>query len=336
MATTGDIIEPQPWAALGLGRQQLIFVGGKGGVGKTTTAATLGLMAADQGCNCLVVSTDPAHSLGDIFGQSLGDRDRQLLPHLWGLEIDPEAEADRYIGTVKQNLRNWVKPHLYSEVDRQMDLTRLAPGTLEAALLERLSQLMDDGLQRYDRIIFDTAPTGHTLRLLSLPQLMAAWTDGLLSRRQRSADLGRMFRQVGDSQALLPEPPPQDWRTEQIRQILTERQRRFYRARRLLLDPTMTAFLLVLIPEKLPILESQKALAALRQGQIPVAALVINRVLPETASGDFFETRRHQEAAYLRQIQRDFRQLPHFQVPFFAKDVQGVEALRQITQYLAT
>jgi len=98
----------------------------------------------------------------------------------------------------------------------------------------------------------------------------------------------------------------------------------------------MTAFLLVLIPEKLPILESQKALAALRQGQIPVAALVINRVLPETASGDFFETRRHQEAAYLRQIQRDFRQLPHFQVPFFAKDVQGVEALRQITQYLAT
>ncbi|TVP67075.1 MAG: ArsA family ATPase [Leptolyngbya sp. LCM1.Bin17] len=336
MATTGDIISAQPWAALGLGRQRLIFVGGKGGVGKTTTAATLGLMAADQGCHCLIVSTDPAHSLGDIFGQSLGDREQQLLPHLWGVEIDPEAEADRYIGTVKQNLRNWVKPHLYSEVNRQMDLTRLAPGTLEAALLERLSHLMDDGLERYDRIIFDTAPTGHTLRLLSLPQLMAAWTDGLLRRRQQSADLSQRFRQLGDNQDLLPKSPSQDWRTEQIHQILSDRQRRFYRARRLLLDPAMTAFLLVLIPEKLPILESKKAWEALRQGQVPVAALVINRVLPKTALGDFFETRRAQEAEYLRQIQQDFRQLPQFQVPFFAKDVQGIEALRQITQFLTT
>lgn len=320
----------QPWGALGLSQQRLIFVGGKGGVGKTTTAATLGLMAADQGDNCLVVSTDPAHSLGDMFGQALGDRERPLQPHLWGLEIDPQGEADRYIGTVKQNLRNLVKPHLYGEVDRQMDLTRLAPGTLEAALLERLSQLMDQGLDRYDRIIFDTAPTGHTLRLLALPQLMAAWTDGLLSRRQRSAELGQMFRQLGDQRELISQPSPPDWRTEQIRQILSERQRRFYQARRLLLDPTMTAFLLVLIPEKLPILESKKALETLEQGKVPVAAAVVNRVLPATATGEFLATRRLQEAEYLAEIQREFRQLPQFQVPFFPRDVQGVTALRQI------
>ncbi len=327
------IVKPG-WRALGLGHQRLIFVGGKGGVGKTTTAAALSLMAAQQGRRCLVVSTDPAHSLGDSFAQPLGDQARQIAPNLWGLEIDSQREADRYLATVQQNLRSLVKPALFDEMDRQMNLARLAPGTVEAALLERMSVLMGEELSHYDTIVFDTAPTGHTLRLLSLPQVMAAWVEGLLRGRGRAASLNSMFRQLGDGEALLPEQA-EDPRTAKIRQILSDRQRRLSRASRLLLEPQTTAFVLVLIPEKLPILESQKALEALQKNQVPVAALVVNRVLPEAPLGDFFETRRHQEAAYLQEIQTKFRRLPRFQVPLFAKDVQGVEMLNQMAQYFA-
>ena len=87
-------------------------------------------------------------------------------------------------------MKRLVHPRLFGEIDRQLDLARMAPGTMEAALLERVAEIMTRAGRDYDRVIFDTAPTGHTVRLLSLPDIMAAWTDGLLGHRERSARLG--------------------------------------------------------------------------------------------------------------------------------------------------
>ena len=183
-------IEPMTATLRDLFEHHLIFVGGKGGVGKTTTAAAIGLAAAEEGQTCLLVSTDPAHSLGDIFETAIGDRRTQLVDRVWGLEIDPDAEATRHIETVKSQMKQLVHPRLYDEIDRQLDLTSYAPGASEAALLERVAELMGDGGIGFDLVIFDTAPSGHTVRLLSLPEVMGAWTDGLLRHRERSSRLG--------------------------------------------------------------------------------------------------------------------------------------------------
>jgi arsenite-transporting ATPase len=209
--------------------RRILFVGGKGGVGKTTTAAALGLQAAGRGRRCLVVSMDPAHSLGDIFEQPIGNREIALAEGLWGLEIDPDAAADQHIATVKETMRSLVRPALYSEIERQMTLARLAPGSTEAAMLERMSELMVEAPGRYDLIIFDTAPTGHTLRLLSLPEIMSAWTDGLLKHRERSDKLGEVFGRLGgkrspakgdDLSYLAEDAPGENDRDSRIRQIL--------------------------------------------------------------------------------------------------------------------
>jgi len=324
---------------LPLGRQSIVFVGGKGGVGKTTVAAAMAVAAADRGDACLLVSTDPAHSIGDLFGTRVGDREREILPNLTALEIDPEAQVERHLEAVARTLREFVRPEMYHEIDRHLQLTRLSPGAVEAAMLERVAAVMSESDGRYRRVIFDTAPTGHTLRLLSLPEIMSTWMDGLLRQQDRSEDKARALERLertGDDLSYVDDgrEAPADQRAQRIRETLLERRRTFARARRLLLDPARCAFVLVVIPEKLPILESRKALDVLRRFEVPVAGLVVNRVLPQTPLGEFLERRRGQEAEYLREIAREFADIPRVDVPLQPRDVHGVDALRELAATL--
>lgn len=323
--------------------RRILYVGGKGGVGKTTVAASIALRFADSGQRCLVVSTDPAHSLGDVFQTDIGPQPRELAPGLRGLELDPDARLDQYLTEVKTSMKQLVHPDMYHEIDRQVELARSSPGAVEAAMLERMSELMvaEDG--DYDVVVFDTAPTGQTLRLLSLPEIMAAWTEGLLRHRERSDEMaevvGRLSAQKkhGDDLSHFQEHSETasgDDRFAQIRTTLLRRRRLFHRARRLLLDARTTAFVLVLIPERLPVLETAKAVASLKQFKIPVAGIVVNRILPAGSLGPFLEERRVQERHYLEQIGDRFRDLPQVRVPLFAKDVGGLDALREVAAHL--
>ena len=316
----------------------LVFVGGKGGVGKTTIAAAAALAGADSGRRCLLVSTDPAHSLGDIFEREVGPRPRQLVPGLWGLEIDPDAEAARHVAAVKTQMKALVHPRLYDEIDRQLDLSRYAPGAVEAALLERIAALMGDGGAEYDVIIFDTAPSGHTVRLLSLPEVMGAWMDGLLRRRERAGKLSSALKRLGggdvkgDELSLLDEArdQPPDSRDARIHDRLQARRRTFLVARERLTDAGTTAFLLVVNTDKLSILESRRVAGLLDRFDVGVWGIVVNRVLPEDAGGAFLDARRAQEHVYRQEIDGAFADLPRVAVPLLTSDVRGAAALRRI------
>jgi arsenite-transporting ATPase len=318
--------------------RRIIFVGGKGGVGKTTTAGALALMAADAGRATLLVSTDPAHSLGDVFDMQVGNQETSLGPNLSGLEIDPEAEAESHIATVKMSMKSLVAPKMYAEIDRQLEFARHSPGTMEAALLERMADLMAESKSRFDLLIFDTAPSGHTIRLLSLPELMAAWTDGMLGHRDRSKRLGELLKLFGskhlkeDELGMMdgPQDEPDDGRDSQIQDILLNRRRKFHRARELLTDPAVTAFLPVLTAERLPILESEKTLDLLKKFDVPVAGMIVNRLIPPDAEGEFLRERRLQEDEYRKEIDQTFSELQRVYLPLLSHDVHGVDTLRKI------
>ena len=318
--------------------RRLLFVGGKGGVGKTTAAAALALVAAERDRRCLLVSTDPAHSLADLFGRPIGHRDTALAASLWALEIDPDRQADEHLKTVKARMRRLVHPRSFAEIDRQLDLARQAPGTMEAAMLERVAEVMAFAGDKYDQVIFDTAPTGHTVRLLSLPEVMAAWTDGLLGHRQRSARLGSALRHLGsgrvkgDDLSLMDAASDHDEgsRDAQLNELLQTRRRKFVRARELLLDANVSAFLLVLNPDRLSVLESVKAHDVLTRFSVPVTGLVVNRVLPSDADGTFLDARRRQETHYLAQIDQVFSRLPRVRVPLLPDEVHDMETLRRL------
>lgn len=324
--------------------RRLLWVGGKGGVGKTTVAASLAVLAASRGKRVLVVSTDPAHSLGDVFDRQLGDTPRRLLPNLDAMEIDPDREVEAHLARVVAQMRRQAAPEMMQELERQMRLTRQSPGTQEAALLERLARLMVDDEAPYDVIIFDTAPTGHTLRLLTLPEAMAAWTDGLLAHNRKSAELGKVLEHLtpkrGRDVATPFDDPTQDpledldERTRDVASTLIERRRLFHQARRRIEDENACSFLFVMTPERLPILETDRAVKALAEVRIPVAGVLINRVIPADADGEFLAARRQQEATYLARIEQHFRHLPRPVLPWLPTDVQGIEVLEQLAAQL--
>ena len=179
--------------------RRVLFLGGKGGVGKTTIASAVALDAARSGRRVLVVSTDPAHNLGHLWERRIGDRVTPLADGagggaVHGIEIDPDATTDQHLRDVATTLKRLMPRTLHGEVDKHMDLSRRSPGTHEAAVLERMTELVERGREEFDLVVLDTAPSGHTARLMALPEEMTAWTDGLLARREKSARLGAARR----------------------------------------------------------------------------------------------------------------------------------------------
>ncbi|WP_458735836.1 ArsA family ATPase [Zobellella taiwanensis] len=324
--------------------KRVLLVGGKGGVGKTTVSSALALLAAGRGKRCLLVSTDPAHSLADAFGREIGDNITRLAPNLDGLELDPDREVEQHLHKVLTQLKRFTRPEMYGEVERQIRLTRQSPGAQEAALLERIARVIEEGMQSHDLIVFDTAPTGHTLRLLSLPEAMAAWTQGLLRSNQRSEKLGEVLGHLTpkagrDIDSPFDDPREHetaglDDRSKAITETLLARQRLFQRTRRVLTDAQQSALLFVLTPEKLPILETGRAVAALKAEKLPLAGLVVNRILPDDADGDFLARRRELEQAHLAEIARRFADLPRYPLSLQPTDIQGLAGLGKMAARL--
>lgn len=319
---------------------RIVFVGGKGGVGKTTLAAASAVATADEGVRTLLVSTDPAHSTSDVLETPLGPEPRRVSGELWAMEIDPEHEADRYIADVKARIADATPPRLMGEVERQIDLARVSPGAEEAAVFDRFTRILERDAEGYGCVVFDTAPTGQTLRLLSLPELMQAWIGGLISRREQVNVTGRMWRTVAGRAAGEAREAP-----DPVLAALEERRDRFRRARERLIDPRQTTFHFVLIPERLPILETEKAVRTLDKYGIPVGTIVVNRVLPDegsgaaagdaAAGGGFLDRRRERERRYLTRVAEAFAGHTMCRVPLFDSDVVGLAALRQVAEALA-
>lgn len=323
----------------GVDAPEYVLYGGKGGVGKTTMAAATALTSARDGTPTLAVSTDPAHSLSDVLERSIPATPDRILEGapLYAAEIDPDGAAGPFGGEGLGPL-----DALLGGADQNPLSPAAMPGADEAAAMQLLLEYMDD--ERFDRVVVDTAPTGHTLRLLQLPDALDSMLGRLLALREQFGgvvdSLGGLFgdqveeadidRGVGDLRTL-------GDRVERLRAALR--------------DPDRTDFRVVIVPEAMSVVEAERLVDRLDTFGIPVGTVVVNRVaqdLADVASVDpdwfvspdpehceFCRRRWDVQRTALDRAQDLFRAHEVRRVPLFADEVRGEAMLEVVATCLA-
>lgn len=295
---------------------KIIFFGGKGGVGKTTCSASYAVFSADLGLKTLLVSTDPAHSTSDIFEKNIADTITNIMPNLDAIEISGEKESKLYMDSVRKSLKNVVSPVIVKEINKQIDAASVSPGTEEAALFDKMIDIITEKVKEYDRIIFDTAPTGHTVRLLTLPELLGAWLETLINKRQKSVSLMSMANHNGYADKSEAEK-------DEVIKILKRRLDKIDLAKKIMMDDKLLSFIFVINAEKLPIDETMKAINILEKYNISVDGIIINKILPDNMHDDFWKNKKEQELKYLDIISEKFKHKKIFKLPMLAEDMKS-------------
>lgn len=295
--------------------KEIIFFGGKGGVGKTSCASAFSINKARKGVRVLLISTDPAHSISDIFEIPIGSKIINIRENLDCIEIDPEKESEVYISSIRHNLKQVVSPVIVEEINRQLDAASVSPGTHEAALFDKMIEIVNEKSDKYDYIVFDTAPTGHTIRLLTLPELLGTWIDSLISKRKKALKYKEMSSENFEEMEKLIDDP--------VIRILTRRKKNMEMARKLMLDSEKLKFIFVLNAERLAIEETKKAITILRKYSIQINSLIVNRILPGNMTDDFWKEKKSYELKYLQEIEESFKGMNIVRLPLLSKDMDS-------------
>lgn len=294
---------------------RIILFTGKGGVGKTTTAAATALKAAKQGYKTLVISTDPAHSLSDALDVELQPEPTPVRENLWGQEFDVYYSMKKYWSNMRELMRAIFK---WQGVDNVVaEELSVLPGMEEGSAFLWIEKYYTE--KEYDLLIIDSAPTGETLTLLSLPQVTQSWlTKAFPGQKFAVKTFGGFVRNVFDI--------PLDRGYEELETLFGKLQM----VQEVMVNPDVTSIRLVANPERMVIQEAKRAYTYLQLYGYNVDAVIVNRVIPEGEGGDFFREYLAAQKGHLQDLKESFDPLPVFQVPHQGKEVFGLELLDQI------
>ena len=308
---------------------KLILFGGKGGVGKTTCATSTGLYLSRpcaQGRDLakdfktLLFSTDPAHSLSDSLSQKIGDEITEVkgIKNLSALEISAEKALSKFKIEYDVEIRRIFDTSTYlDKEDIDSILALPIPGIDEVMGFKTIVDLIEEG--KFDKYIVDTAPTGHALRLLTLPELLDDWIKVMAKMRWKYRYMVERF--AGK------------YKPDEADDFLLSMKKTVKRIENLLKDQQRCEFIVITIPESMAILETERLINNLSKYGINVRQLVINNVLESTDCG-FCKERKKEQEKYINQIGGKFSNLKITITPLQSKEVKGIDALENFKELL--
>lgn len=299
--------------------------GGKGGVGKTTCASSTALSLAKDGFDTLIVSTDPAHSIADVYDTEVESNPTQVfndLP-LYAREVDPEKRFnENYSGTARAIMNEASKFGLDIDGD---DFTGFSDGVIgsdEAAVIDMFAEYDED--DKWDYIIFDTAPTGHTLRMLQLPDVLDSVVGTALNFKKRYDSIkGRVTSIVPGTGG--------DEEGKDLEDVdIEETRNKLERVADMLRDSRKTQFYAVMEAEELSLQETERLIAQLDENDISIGGIFVNKVLTDeiTENCEFFKSRQENQQEIIGRVESQF-DLPVLQLPL-QKDPPRGEDLHSI------
>lgn len=303
---------------------RIYFFSGKGGVGKTTLAAATASHMARRGQRVLIASTDPAHNLSDVFDRTVGDRGAELAPHLRALEIDASARWAAATGMLRGAAEDGGRRgRLQRALLDTMGPLGEAPGVDEMVAMDLMIEAASS--PDFDAVIFDTAPTGHALRLLFLPQMLDGWLGKMLALRDAFSWVGRTVRRI---------LPGRRAGEEALSQGMTSARQRVEAARTALTDPRRTHFALVTIPEAISVLESERTIRHLKDHGIPLGTLFVNMIQPASDTCPHCAARRVIHEREIGRIRAISGEVPVRLIECHPTVIRGLDALAQLGERL--
>ncbi|RMZ77335.1 hypothetical protein DV737_g4369, partial [Chaetothyriales sp. CBS 132003] len=323
-----DVLEPTLQNLIDQKTLRWIFVGGKGGVGKTTTSCSLAIQMAKARKSVLLISTDPAHNLSDAFSQKFGKDARPVegVPNLSAMEIDPNGSINELIASGGDDAQD-AMAGLGGVGNMMQDLAFSIPGVDEAmSFAEVLKQVKS---LSYEVIIFDTAPTGHTLRFLQFPSVLET---ALAKVSQLANQFGPMLNSLLGARGGLPGGGNLDdvlSKLEALRDTISEVNTQFK-------NPDLTTFVCVCIAEFLSLYETERMIQELAKYQIDTHCIVVNQLLFPEKSNDCKQcnARRKMQKKYLDQIEELYDEFNVVKMPLLTEEVRGPDKLKSFSEML--
>ena len=284
---------------------EYIFFSGKGGVGKTSMACTAAVYYADNGKKTLIVTTDPASNLADVFEQPIGHHVTPItgVSNLWAMEIDPDEATREYKERSLAPMRGLFDDEMLKVVEEQLS----GPCTEEMAAFDKFTDFMED--DNWDVIVFDTAPTGHTLRLLQLP---VEWSKHIRDSAQGSGQtcMGPVA-------------------------LIQDSKQKYDDAIARLRDTGRTQFVFVMQAEQTSLEETSRSIAELAALGVATSRIIVNGLIPEAETvNPFFRKRRDMQQTYLERAKQLYAGMPVQTMELLDSEIKGVVMFRKCAPML--
>lgn len=300
---------------------RLMMFSGKGGVGKTTCASAQALSFALAGHKTLIFSTDPAHSLSDMFRQEIGNLPTPIktVPLLYAMELNAEEILSEFKEAYKEDIISLLVKVTYLDEGDVASLFRLSfPGLDEVMGLKKICDFLEKD-HEFTYYVWDTAPTGHTLRLLALPELFDEWVKVFALMQWRYQEVFSRLNRKSQS--------------GQDDDFLFNMKRMIRKVNKHIVDAEKTQIVPVTIPEGLAVEETKRLNKSLLERGIGMRSLIINQVMPDSADCSFCQARQNLQREYIKQLEKAFFGKKIIKIPAWPGEVKGVEDLKKLTEF---
>lgn len=296
---------------------RVIIYTGKGGVGKTSMAAATAVQIASAGRRVLIMSTDPAHSLGDSFGCKVGKEPTKVCDNLYALEIDTVYESEKSWGHISDYMKRLITSRGEGGIEAEELL--VFPGLEELFSMFKILDVVESG--DYDTLIVDCAPTGETLSLLKYPENLTGLIEKVLPMKKLGTKvLGPVVEKTMNI------PMPKDAVFDDIERLMDKMER----LQKLMLDKDIVSLRVVTTPERIVLSEAKRNFTCLYLYHYNVDAVIVNHIYPEKAMEGYFGKWIKLQKEALQEIAESFSEVPVFRMELQEEEICGLEMLRKI------